>query len=324
MNSPRVAVVVLNWNGWSDSLKCLRSLQPAVNQDLARIIIVDNASTDESVIRIREWFHSRNLQFIELTDTEVPLGSLQVEGSAFHHAFIRSQRNGGYSAGNNLGIRLALQSVGTEYVFVLNNDATVEPDAIPRLMSWADEHQSAGAVGSTLIEDAGAVRIAGGSKYTLLLTRAKPVLAARGASETAIDYVSGAALFIRAATLRQVGLLCEDYFLYFEELDFTRRLKNAGFKITWCPASVVHHEAGRTVGSRSRVTNKKSILAEYHSNLSCLIFLRKFHPRLFWLVATTRFFLKVLHDSIHLQPNLIAPLVRAYRDCLLRMTRTTT
>jgi GT2 family glycosyltransferase len=324
MNKRKVSVVVLNWNGWSDSLKCLRSLQPAVKQGLARIIIVDNASTDDSVIKIREWLHSRHSCFVELTEIEIPSVPIRPQDTALGYAFIRSRRNGGYAAGNNLGIRFALRLVDTEYVFVLNNDTTVEPNSISRLVTCADEDPEAGVVGSTLIEGLGSLRIAGGCKYNLLLTRAIPVLATGDACEAAMDYVSGAALFIRAAALRQVGLLCEDYFLYFEELDFTRRLTTAGFKITWCPGSVVHHTVGRAAGSRSRLRGKKSLIAEYHSNLSCLIFLRKFHPRLFWLAAPTRFLLKLLHNSIHMQPDLITPLVRAYRDCFVRMARKTT
>ena len=136
---------------------------------------------------------------------------------------------------------------------------------------------------------------------------------------TEIDFVTGAAAFIRATALRQVGLFCEDYFLYFEELDFCRRISKVGFRISWCPESYVYHEAGRSAGSRSQASTRKSSLAEYHSNLSCLIFMRKFHPRLLWLAATVRFFLKIAHQLIHLEPYLLLPLVQAYRDYLTRM-----
>jgi GT2 family glycosyltransferase len=296
-------------------------MQSIVGQGLIRIILVDNASTDDSANRMREWLLSVDHAFLELTESEIPLVSIAAADETFHYVLIHSSRNGGYAAGNNLGIRFALQLVGTDYIFVLNNDTTLEPNSISRLVACADREPAIGAVGSTLIEDGGQLRIAGGAKYSPLSTRTILSLATDCASAPPIDYVAGAALFIRATALRTIGLLCEDYFLYFEEVDFARRLISAGFQIAWCPGSIVHHKRGRAAGSRSKETNKKSMDSEYHSNLSCLIFTRKFHPRLFWLAAPIRFTLKLVHDSIH-QPGLIVPLVKAYRDCFIRMRRT--
>jgi len=320
MSHRTVAVVVLNWNGWADSLACLTSLGPSVEQGLARIIVVDNASTDGSSLQIREWFQSGGRDFLELHETEL-LGAALEPNTAPPYVFIQAHRNGGYAAGNNLGIQFALQQSESRYVFVLNNDATVEADSIARLVSWADRDPATGVVGSTLIEDSGQLRIAGGNNFSLLLTTSKPAIAVDGSRDSHMDYVAGAAQFIRTAALRQVGLLSEDYFLYFEELDLTRRITKAGFTITWCPESIVHHHVGRTTGSRRRSNGYKSSLAEYHSNLSCLIFMRKFHPRMLWLAAPARFLFKVLHDLINLQPALLVPLVRAYRDYLMQTKR---
>lgn len=315
MSSRKVAIIVLNWNGWDDSLACLASLEPSVDQGLARIIVIDNASTDGSALRIRKWLQSESREYFEIAESELA-ETARGSSMAPPYILVHARRNGGYAAGNNLGIKLALELSDTEYVFVLNNDTTVEPDSVARLVAWAEQDPATGIIGSTLIEGRGELRIAGGNNYSLLLTITRPAIAAGESRESNMDYVAGAAQFIRAVALRQVGLLSEDYFLYFEELDLTRRITRAGFKITWCPESIVHHHGGRAAGSRSLATNHKSSLAEYHSNLSCLIFMRKFHPRLLWLAAPARFLLKVLHDLICLQPALLIPLVRAYRDYL--------
>lgn len=308
--SRRVAIVVLNWNGWPDTLGCLNSVEPVVQIGLARLIVVDNASTDRSVTKIQEWFKARNRRLCEVgcdaqTETDP------------EYILIHGPRNGGYAAGNNLGILHALTFATTEYVFVLNNDTRIEPECIQRLIECADQDVRIGIVGSTVIEDRGNLRIAGGNKYNPFLTISKPARATHNRREWHIDYVAGAAQFIRADTLKRVGLLSEDYFLYFEELDLTRRIKQSGFRIEWCPEAVVYHECGRAAGSRSGTNNKKSVLAEYHSNLSCLIFMRKFHPRLLWLAGPARFLLKILHDLVHFQPALMVPLIRAYRDYLM-------
>jgi GT2 family glycosyltransferase len=318
ISSCKVVVVVLNWNGWRDSLRCLESLHPAVLQGLAKIIVVDNASTDNSVSALREWFKGKSIAVLEFGQIEIT--SAETRLAATHYVMLRAAANAGYAAGNNLGIRFALRHADPEYVFVVNNDTTVGQDAIARLVEWADQDESIGAVGSTILENDGALRIAGGSRYNRFLTMARPVRVANGASKVDLDYVSGAALFVRASALRQVGLLSEDYFLYFEELDFTRRLRRAGLRISWCPESVIHHKGGASAGSRS-CRSGKSVLAEYHSNLSCLIFTRKFHPFLFWLSAPTRFILKIINDSMRRELSMILPLFRAYRDYALRVMK---
>lgn len=320
MMARKVAVIVLNWNGWADSLACLASLEPSVERGLARVIVVDNASTDGSATRILKWFRSENRVFLEVLEQDV-VHPNERPNAIPPYVFVHALRNGGYSAGNNLGIRFALGLTDTEYVFLLNNDTTVEPDCIARLVTWAERDTAMGVIGSTLVEDRGQLRIAGGNNYSLLLTTTTPARVVDGSRESHMDYVAGAAQFIRATALRQIGLLSEDYFLYFEELDLTRRITRAGFKITWCPESIVHHQGGRATGSRSRTTKQKSSLAEYHSNLSCLIFMRKFHPRLLWLAAPARFLLKILHDLMYFQPALLVPLVRAYRDYLAQVKR---
>jgi GT2 family glycosyltransferase len=234
-------------------------------------------------------------------------------------AFIHANRNGGYASGNNLGIRLALSLPGTEYIFLLNNDTTIEGVCLSRLVARARSDPKIGIVGSILVEGDGRYRIAGG-KYNPLLTVNRLAIAAADSTRVDIDYVSGAALFVRAAVLRQIGLLDEAYFLYFEELDLARRAQAAGYTVTWCPDSIVHHKRGASTHDDSgRTTSTKSFASEYHSNLSCLIFTAKFHPHLLWLAATMRFFLKIAHSIFRLKVILLLPLVLAYRDYFLRL-----
>lgn len=309
----RVAVIVLNWNGWANSVRCLTSLVPAVAEGLARIIVIDNGSTDDSILRIRAWFHATGLDVVELREEDVRRDGYGPNGVPY--AFVHASRNGGYAAGNNIGIRLALRSPEIEYIFILNNDTIVEPDCVAQLLRFADRDQAMGIIGSTLVEGEGR-RIAGGNRYNRLLTTSTPTMAEGSRCEGALDFVTGAAQFIRASALRKVGLLSEDYFLYFEELDLTRRMGRAGFGVCWCPEGIVHHEPGRAAGSRSYLNSKKSALAEYHSNLSCLIFMRKFHPYLLWIAAPLRFALKLFHHFVHKQPTLVVPMFRAYRDYL--------
>jgi hypothetical protein len=316
----RVAVVVLNWNGWPDTLPCLNSLHSSVESGLARVVIVDNASTDASIEKIRGWLDDAGTEYLEIAEASAATRFSLPVAILPAYSLILATRNGGYAAGNNLGITLALQAADTEYVFVLNNDTIVEANCIDRLTIFADYHREIGIVGSTLIENGGRTRTAGGAQYNPLLTMSTAVSAdAADAADAGglIDYVSGAAMFIKAAVFCAVGLLSTDYFLYFEELDFDRRAITAGFRIGWCPDSVIYHLGGQAAGSRT-ATQQKSVLAEYHSNLSCLIFTKKFHNNIFWLAAPVRFVLKLLHTILNRQLGLVRPLLEAYWDYFRR------
>ena len=107
-----VAVIVLNWNGWRNSTVCLESLLPSVRKGHASVIVVDNASTDDSVLRLEQWLGSRDDGFLELQDPEGIVQSPECPS----FTLIRASRNGGYAAGNNLGIRFALRFPAIEFM----------------------------------------------------------------------------------------------------------------------------------------------------------------------------------------------------------------
>src|ERR1041385_7762298 len=114
MSVPSVAVILVNWNGKSDTLECLRSLEQDTYR-LKRVIVVDNGSTDDSVEAIRRAHPLTNV--------------------------IETGTNLGFTGGNNVGIRYALSS-GSDYVFLLNNDTTVAPDAVQALVDAAEAESS--------------------------------------------------------------------------------------------------------------------------------------------------------------------------------------
>src|ERR1700712_3893388 len=124
-----VVCVVVNWNGWADTLACVRSLSTQSWQPL-QVIVVDNGSTDDSVARIESF----------IADSH---------GSAVQMSLLQSSTNVGYSSGANLGIREALKR-GAEFVWLLNNDTECPPDTLEKLVRTAGQQPDAGIIGTVL------------------------------------------------------------------------------------------------------------------------------------------------------------------------------
>ena len=212
---PVVAVVVVNWNGWRDTLACLRSLA-ALEPGCAHTIVVDNGSTDDSVERIAAEFPGVDV--------------------------VRSADNLGFAGGANLGIRRALK-LGVDFVWLLNNDATVEPDTLRALLAEADDRR-VGIVGGVLVdpEEPDRVLAWGGGFVGPLGT----TTALDGPGRLP-DYVEGSSMLVRTALLERVGLFDEAFFFYYEDADLCRRAREAGWRIAVAPGARVAHAVGASV-----------------------------------------------------------------------------
>lgn len=286
--SPDVAVIVINWNASRVTARCVASLVTDLEAGILRLIVVDNGSSAEDSEELRTHLGSMCPGFKEMSASTAP----SQPSWDPRCTLIRSESNLGYAAGNNLGIREALRGAATRYVMLLNNDTVVQPGSIGALRTFAASMPGIGVVSSTVVEHDGHTTTVGASRFYPLLTVSRSILVHNYVPPFAADYVSGCAFFITLEALRAVGLLCEDYFLYFEELDFCRRVRAAGLRLEWCSQSTVHHDGGHSTGSRAP-GRRKSALAEYHSNLSCLIFMRRYYPKIFWIAVPLRLLSKL-------------------------------
>ncbi|MFZ5505317.1 MAG: glycosyltransferase family 2 protein [Pseudomonadota bacterium] len=319
-----VAIVVLNWNGWKDTVECLESLT-GLNHRSFCVIVVDNASTDGSEARISAWAEQpdRPGSFMVLDEGAIAtfshrLGHLDV-------VLVKAAVNGGYARGNNLGLRLGIQC-GAKYLWVLNNDTAVHPDALVALEKVAAKDASIGIVGSVLVyyDDRTRIQAYGGAtfnKYTARgdqIAQGQPFDSATLASFSGEQpaYISGASLFVPARFVKEVGLMEEHYFLYYEEIDWAVRA--AG---TWrqaiAPESVVYHKEGGTIGTSTR--SSRSRLSQYYLNRNLVVFYRKFFP---WLafVAVIRVTRELLRCCYRREFALARVTMRALSDGLRGVT----
>jgi hypothetical protein len=193
---PLVVVVVLNWNGRDDTVACLESLR-GLRYPHARILIVDNGSTDDSVAVFRRRFPAIRC--------------------------LQTGSNLGFAEGNNVGIRAALAD-GADYVWLMNNDATTDPDALDRLVEAAESRPDVGIVGPKIYYAGEPRRIwfAGGAISPLgRLGHEGWNRIDEGQWDTPHEtgYVTGCAFLVKRAVLEKVGLFAPEYFLLFEEAD---------------------------------------------------------------------------------------------------------
>jgi GT2 family glycosyltransferase len=222
----RVAVVVLNWNGWRHTVACLESLRKL--DVVSRVIVVDNGSTDGSGDRIR---------------AEAPWAHL-----------VQLPSNRGFGGGMNAGIAAALREAPwVDYVWVLNNDTLAEPSTLSRMVAMGDSDLRIGIVGSRLVDADGSGRIqamGGGTVNRWLGTTSTHL----EPSSKACDHLVGASLLVRRSLLRQVGGFDERYFFYLEDTDLSLRARGAGWRLAVAEdATVVHHRgASISDGSSSR------------------------------------------------------------------------
>jgi hypothetical protein len=203
--------------------------------------------------------------------------------------------NSGFAAGCNVGIREALQRPATRYVWLLNNDARPAPGALQALVREADGHPRA-LLGATVLdaESGDRLQLAGGAEYHPATTRIRPQHAGASfqdvpdLSQPRLDYVYGASLFAPASLYREVGLLDEAFFLFYEELDLCRRAQAAGYGLRWCRECVVVHEVSATVGRKGRGSARQARQAAFHEARSTILFTRKHHPLLLPMALAAR------------------------------------
>jgi GT2 family glycosyltransferase len=298
----RVYVVLLNWNGGRDTLACLESLLYQDYRELC-VVVCDNASSDDSLLQLRAWLSGAVVVGLEDTPLGAQVPAPRPEAWA-EYSRAEAERGGdpnrdprwvlvptganlGFAGGCNVGIRYALARGDAAYVWLLNNDTVVAPDALSQLVAAMQRGQRVGIAGSTLrfYDDPLHVQALGGGTFSP--PRAMTCHIGEGSAVAAIDvaaarraeqdmvYVVGASMLVSRALLAEVGLMQEDYFLYFEELDWAERARRAvpPFTLAYAAGSMVFHKVGASAGTAVR-----SLFSLRHLTVNRLRFMKRFYP----------------------------------------------
>jgi GT2 family glycosyltransferase len=246
---PSVSIIILNWNGWRDTLACVESCQRLTWPNF-QIVVVDNASTDGSEEQLRQ----------SLSGVEI----------------IQSGANLGFSGGNNVGIRRALES-GVDYVWLLNNDAVADPQALTILVEAMENDPDIGIAGSKIYYYDEPLKIwsAGG-----MWKKGRLHWRQRGANQLdegqfdepcGVGSVSGCSMLVRTTAIKKIGLMDEGYFLYWEDTEWCARARAGGYKVLLLPGSLVRHKV-------SVSTRQSSFPQYYYYTRNGFSFLREHDP----------------------------------------------
>jgi GT2 family glycosyltransferase len=274
--SAGVYVVVLNWNGWRDTVECLDSL--FVSQDVEfRVVVCDNASTDESMAQLRAWAGNRFGSGGWSEYSRGHDGLIQLQNSSTPLVLIQNGANLGFAGGNNPGVAYAMADSACEFIWLLNNDTVVVPDALACAVSRMRQDAGIGMCGSTLVyyHERTKVQAFGGAVYLPIRGSSRHVGAFSSIDqipsvpeeiEGKLSYIIGAAMLVRREFIEQVGMMSEDYFLYFEEVDWATRGRGR-FKVGYAPASLVYHKEGASIGTSASGGSPLSVYYLYRNRV---------------------------------------------------------
>ncbi|MDA8100286.1 MAG: glycosyltransferase family 2 protein [Nitrospiraceae bacterium] len=268
--APKVAVIVLNWNGLEDTAACLESLAKVAYKPV-EIIVVDNGSIDGSQRFLRENY---------------PWATL-----------IETGQNLGFTGGNNVGIRHALER-GVDYILLLNNDTVVAHDFLDALVKTAVRRPDVGILNPKIyyFDPPEMIWYAGGE---LSLYRGiskhfgfRQIDHGQFDSEQEVTFVTGCAFFIKREVVEAIGLLDDYFFCYSEDADWTIRTRKAGYKGFYVPSSRIWHKVGGSVQSaksdfvmRMGTRNALYLVWKHTSKYQFIVFLAVFAVN--WLLRNT-------------------------------------
>ena len=227
-NNATLAIILVNWNRSSDTLNCIESINKSGYRDYV-VFVVDNGSREEQIEALRHC----DLDYV----------------------LIEAGENLGYTGGNNRGISCAIEG-GAEYVLLLNNDTYISPDALQNLMHSALSDRKIGVISPKILFHPRRELIwAAGTSFNhrVLIGRLsgyKSVDSGQFDRAIDVDYVTGCAMLIQTKVISEVVMLCDDYFAVCEDLDYCFRVRDAGYRIRYEPASIVWHIESASSGGQ--------------------------------------------------------------------------
>ncbi len=245
----KVAIILLNWNGATDTIECLESLKN-VNYPDYDIYLVDNNSRKESIDELTSYiqndgFYSSETIAVNQLDT-------YRKNLNTNLLFILNDNNAGFAGGNNVALRYIMNNNLSEYVMLLNNDTVVSSDFINGLIDKVKQSDENGFVGinTYYYDNNKKIQTVGGGLVDLVHGECSAITSS-GIDE--FDFITGSCVLMPLHVLREVGLMDESYFMYWEDVDWSTRTRNKGYKLRVADYGCIYHKEGASIHSMRRI-----------------------------------------------------------------------
>lgn len=253
-----VSIIIVNYKKYEDVFACVESIRKSETELSYNIIIVDNCSPNDSFSRLQQ-----------IADDETVL-------------LLKSEENKGYCAGNNVGIKFAMENFSPEYIWILNPDTLVDKNAMQNLYAYAETKSDLGILGCRLVyyPDTQYLQALGGGDFKI---QKNGLLAPGGhiyhlcssdtmlPSEIKLDLIIGASMFIPRRVFQKCGLMDERFYLYSDENEFCLRTAKFGFNHYAISSATVYHKEGWR-------QNAQKLLAVYYTKRNSLIMTKELFP----------------------------------------------
>ncbi len=327
----KIKIVIVNYKRHQDTIECLETVFKLTYADY-QVFIVDNSPTDISFQAIKDWADSTEQQnipslFPELVEptkrVKIPYVAISEDelkdAEDFHQplVLIKSLHNEGFAAANNIALEHINKVGNCDWIWLLNNDTVILTNALDQFKAWADHAPSnVGMVGCKIIHYYHREEIQSlGGHFNKWSSRSHHL--GEGlhidtkmdmeAVNRDLDYVIGASMFVKREFIADVGMLSEDYFLYYEELDWAIRAKSKGWKLMLIPELIVYHKEGATItGADRRV---KSLLSDVCNIRNKMRFTALYYPN-FMIVSYFTIFLIIINRAFKRQYNRIPVILK--------------
>ena len=320
----RISIIILNWNGWLNTIECLESLYQ-ISYSNYEVILIDNGSKDGSLEEIRTYLEGKKIvasKFFEYSldnkpilvsdytkaqaDSEGDRGCEMADLPANRKLIlIRNDKNYGFAEGNNIAIKYALTALNSEYILLLNNDTVVKVDFLDELIKAIECDQSFGFAGPIIYyyDYNGQKDIINVAGIDLIIKRG--LYHRFGAGEIdrgqyntirVVDYLEGSCLLIKSAVLDKIGLFDSRYFAYWEETDLCIRGRDAGYKCICVPTAKIWHKVSSSAPKGLKLyymtRNRFWFVKDHATRQELQSFLLYFFTRQFWIILRDNIYKK--------------------------------
>ena len=264
-------IIIINFGTPGHTIECLDSIRKN-NHQLFQAVVVDVSNINKSVEIISKWIEETN-------DNRFVL--------------IREKENKGFAFANNIGIKYSIRQNDCGFLWILNNDTVIPSNSLEELIKYHEQNndtERTGFTGSKILdyENRGLIQNVGGTfnkwtGYSVLIGMGENDSGQFDNKEINVDYVIGASMFCDTSLIHKIGLMPEDYFLYYEDIDWCITAQKAGYKNSTCTKSLVYHKQGISTGAKL-LANDDHLKNKKHLYLSYLIFYKR-HYKLLLPVA---------------------------------------